>query len=92
MLAENAFNFYYSHLAYRNLLFDQMIEKTRAYFYTSKTYQMHVNEWQKIVLRNVITNNLQKTVAQYLNIIIEKLQKFHDVLLYNYGSVHSLPG
>jgi hypothetical protein len=40
MLAGNALNFYNSHLAYRNLLFDQMIEKTRAYFHTSKIYQI----------------------------------------------------
>jgi hypothetical protein len=92
MLAGDAFNFYNSHLAYRNLPFDQMIEKTRAYFHTFETYQMHVNEWQKMILRNVIANNPQKNVAQCLNIIIEKLQKFHDMLLHNYGSVYSLPG
>jgi hypothetical protein len=38
MLAGNALNFYNSHLAYRNLFFDQMIEKTRAYFHTFETY------------------------------------------------------
>jgi hypothetical protein len=91
MLAGNVFNFYNSHLAYRNLFFDQMIEKTRAYFHISEIYQMHVNEWQKIILRNVMANNPQKNVAQCLNIIIEKFQKFHDVLLHNHGSVHSLP-
>jgi hypothetical protein len=58
MLAGNAFNFYNSHLAYKNLLFDQMIEKTRAYFHTFKIYQMHVNEWQGVVLRDVIASNL----------------------------------
>jgi hypothetical protein len=92
MLAKNALNFYNSHLTYRNLFFDQMVEKTRAYFHTSKIYQMHVNEWQKMVLKDVIASNPQKNVAQYLDIIIEKLQKFHDVLLHNYGSVYSLPG
>jgi hypothetical protein len=40
-----------------------MIEKTRAYFYTSEIYQIHVNEWQKMVLKDVIANNSQKNVA-----------------------------
>jgi hypothetical protein len=57
MLAGNALNFYNSHLAYRNLPFDQMIEKTRAYFHTPETYQMHVNEWQGVVLRDVMASN-----------------------------------
>jgi hypothetical protein len=34
-----------------------MIEKIRAYFHTPEIYQMHVNEWQKMVLRNVIASN-----------------------------------
>jgi hypothetical protein len=53
---------------------------------------MHVNKWQKMVLKDVIASNPQKNVAQYLNMVIEKLQKFHDMLLYNYGNVHNLPG
>jgi hypothetical protein len=57
MLANNAFNFYNNYLAYRNLTFAQIIEKTRAYFYTPENYQMHINEWQETVLKNVIANN-----------------------------------
>jgi hypothetical protein len=45
-----------------------------------------------MVLKDVIANNSQKNVAQYLNIIIEKLQKFYDMLLHNHGSVYNLPG
>jgi hypothetical protein len=63
MLADNAFNFYNSYLVYKNLIFAQMIEKTRAYFHTSENYQMHINEWQKTVFKNVIANNPQKIVA-----------------------------
>jgi hypothetical protein len=44
MLANNAFNFYNSYLAYKNLIFAQIIEKTRTYFHTPENYQMHINE------------------------------------------------
>jgi hypothetical protein len=38
MLANDAFNFYNNYLAYKNLIFAQIIERTRAYFHTLKNY------------------------------------------------------
>jgi hypothetical protein len=37
-----------------------MVAKTRKYFYTFENYQLYLNEWRSIMLKDVISANLKK--------------------------------
>jgi hypothetical protein len=37
-----------------------MVAKTRKYFHTLENYQLYLNEWRSIMLKNVISANSEK--------------------------------
>jgi hypothetical protein len=39
-----------------------MIAKIRKYFHTSENYQLYLNEWRSIMLKNVISANPEKNL------------------------------
>jgi hypothetical protein len=63
-----------------------MVAKTREYFHTSENYQLYLNEWRSIMLKDVISANSEKNLTWCLEFVITKLQKLHQALKYNYDS------
>jgi hypothetical protein len=86
MFKGKAQDFYYQHLSSQNLTFEKMVEKTREYFHTTENHQQYLNEWRTTMLRDVIAANFDKNLPQCLELLINKLQKVHQSLVYNYNS------
>jgi hypothetical protein len=63
-----------------------MVVKTREYFHTPENYQLYLNEWRSIMLKNVISANPGKDLIWCLELVITKLQKLYQALKYNYDS------
>jgi hypothetical protein len=63
-----------------------MVAQTRKYFHTFENYQLYLNEWPSIMLKNVISANSKKDLIWCLEFVITKLQKLHQALKYNYDS------
>ena len=80
MLTGRASDYYYQVIAELNLDFNGIIEKLRTYFHTPENYQMFLSEWRTLTLPNVIAQNPDKSTAQCLDIVIDKLQKLYQAM------------
>jgi hypothetical protein len=63
MLKGKAQDFYYQHFSRQSYSFETMVAKTRKYFHTSENYQLYLNEWRSIMLKNVISANSKKNLT-----------------------------
>ncbi|KAF2034200.1 hypothetical protein EK21DRAFT_108240 [Setomelanomma holmii] len=88
MLRGKAQTYYYQHLAGKTLTFLELCDRTRAYFHTAENHQHFLNEWRSIMLRDIITANLDKSLPQCLEITIERLQRTYLGLSQNYGATN----
>lgn len=86
MLLGKAQSFYYQHLAQKSMPFPIMVERMRAYFHTPENHQLFLHEWRTTMLKDIVTSNLDKTMSQCLEIVIERLQRTYQGLVQNFGS------
>lgn len=87
MLSGRAQTFYYEHLSRQGYTFEEMIGKMKAYFYTPENHKLSLNEWRTTMLKDVVAANPDKDLAQCLEIVVERLQRTHQSLSQNYGSI-----
>jgi hypothetical protein len=90
MLKDRAEQFYYDHLAERNLRFDEMVRQTKEFFHTVENRQLYLQEWRSTTYQRVIQSNPEKDLSQCLEIVIDKLQKIHKRLSSNYQADYNL--
>lgn len=92
MLKGRAQQFYYDHIAESdpNLTFDEMVSQTKAFFHTSENRQLYLQEWRATTLLSTIQGNIDKDLSQCLEIVIDKLQKVHKGLSYDYKTDYNL--
>lgn len=90
MLKGRAHQFYYDHLAERNLSFDDMIRRTKDFFHTAENQQLYLQEWRSTTLQNVIVQNPDKSLPQNLEHLIDKLQKIQRGLSTDYQGDYNL--
>ncbi|KAF1350556.1 hypothetical protein EJ07DRAFT_169093 [Lizonia empirigonia] len=93
MLTGKASAYYYQSIAPLDLRYEDIIAKLGAYFHTTENYQLFLNEWRTIMLKDVIASNPDKTIAQCLNLLIDKLHKLYQAMALQNGlSEPSLTG
>ncbi|KAF1360357.1 hypothetical protein EJ07DRAFT_165511 [Lizonia empirigonia] len=93
MLTGKASAYYYQSIASLDLRYEDIIAKLGAYFHTTENYQLFLNEWRTIMLKDVIASNPDKTIAQCLNLLIDKLHKLYQAMAQQNGlSEPSLTG
>jgi hypothetical protein len=63
-----------------------MIAKTRLRFNSPEYYQLYLNEWRSLMLKDVAAANPDKNLLWCLKYVINKLQKIHQILLHNYSN------
>ena len=73
MLRGKALTYYYQYISPHNYTFDSMTQKLREYFHTAENHQLFLNEWRTLMLKDIITANPDKDLAQCLEIVINKL-------------------
>ena len=63
MLKGRARQFYYDHLAGRQITFKQMIEKTEGFFHTAESQQLHLQQWRMTDLPFIMAKNPDKDLS-----------------------------
>ena len=90
MLKDRAEQFYYDHLAERDLQFEEMVTRTKEFFHTVENRQLYLQEWRSTTLLRVIQGNPDKDLSQCLEVVVDKLQKVHKGLSSNYHADYNL--
>ena len=87
MLSGKASQYYYNSIAPlgNSVTFDGVIQRLGDYFHTSENYQMFLNEWRTIMLKDVIAEHPEKTTAQCLDMVIEKLHMLYQAMSQHNG-------
>ncbi|KAF1828306.1 hypothetical protein BDW02DRAFT_652134 [Decorospora gaudefroyi] len=70
MLRGKALTYYYQYISPHNYTFDGMTQKLREYFHTAENNQLFLNEWRTLMLKDIITANPDKDLAQCLEIAV----------------------
>jgi lysyl-tRNA synthetase class I len=93
MLTGKALDYYYQSVAPLNLQYEEILAQLNAYFHTSENYQLFLNEWRTVMLKDVIASNHDKDLSQCLELLIDKLHRIYQAMAQHNGlSESSLTG